>query len=122
MKQIIIIIAILLMPISATSLQAQENKHAQAMYIYFEIFFFTRASLRKIFNVCGVFDIIPKFGAVARIGLAGFLSDKIAVKFRGKAHGNNGHLDRFIDEIRFRLLVYNAVALKFETTDNGILR
>ena len=31
MKQIIIIIAILLMPISATSLQAQENKHAQAM-------------------------------------------------------------------------------------------
>ena len=32
MKQIIIIIAILLMPISATSLHAQENKHAQAMY------------------------------------------------------------------------------------------
>ena len=32
MKQIIITIAILLMPISATSLQAQENKHAQAMY------------------------------------------------------------------------------------------
>ena len=32
MKQIIIIIAILLMPISATSLHAQKNKHAQAMY------------------------------------------------------------------------------------------
>ena len=32
MKQIIIIIAILLMPISATRLHAQENKHAQAMY------------------------------------------------------------------------------------------
>lgn len=32
MKQIIITIAIMLMPISATSLHAQENKHAQAMY------------------------------------------------------------------------------------------
>ena len=32
MKQIIITIAILLMPISAISLHAQENKHAQAMY------------------------------------------------------------------------------------------
>ena len=32
MKQIIITIAIMLMPISATSLHAQENKYAQAMY------------------------------------------------------------------------------------------
>ena len=32
MKQLIITIAIMLMPISATSLHAQENKHAQAMY------------------------------------------------------------------------------------------
>ena len=32
MKQIIITIAIMLMPIIATSLHAQENKHAQAMY------------------------------------------------------------------------------------------
>ena len=31
MKQIIISIAIMLIPISATSLHAQENKHAQAM-------------------------------------------------------------------------------------------
>ena len=35
MKQIIITIAILLMPISATSLHAQENKHAQAMHTAF---------------------------------------------------------------------------------------
>ena len=35
MKQIIITIAILLMPISATSLRAQENKHAQAMHTAF---------------------------------------------------------------------------------------
>ena len=35
MKQIIIIIAIMLMPISATSLHAQENKHAQALHTAF---------------------------------------------------------------------------------------
>ena len=35
MKQIIITIAILLMPISATSLHAQENKHAQALHTAF---------------------------------------------------------------------------------------
>ena len=35
MKQIIIIIAILLMPISATNLHAQENKHAQALHTAF---------------------------------------------------------------------------------------
>lgn len=35
MKQLIITIAILLMPISATSLRAQENKHAQAMHTAF---------------------------------------------------------------------------------------
>ena len=32
MKQLIITIAIMLMPINATSLHAQENKHAQVMY------------------------------------------------------------------------------------------
>jgi hypothetical protein len=35
MKQIIITIAILMMPISATSLHAQENKHAQALHTAF---------------------------------------------------------------------------------------
>ena len=35
MKQLIITIAILLMPISATSLHAQENKHAQALHTAF---------------------------------------------------------------------------------------
>ena len=68
--------------------------------------------------MCWIFDIFPKFSAIARVRLAGFCIEVFFYIIRVHADRYDGHVDFFVDKVGLGLFFCKNSAYEFMATDN----